>query len=357
MGHDSLDVRLIALPVQVIETNTGAVIKRGNREIAIPSRAAVAVLRTIFSAASNAAVSRGELLELFSPAHRVAINELIRELLAHRLLVHEKEYGSPPSGPETSTEIFYWHYALRESTVMESLKNRRIAVMGVNTISREFVTKATISGLVNIEIIDCPSLRNLRLFNDAGNLNEEQWPSHVQPLAFEKWANSASPWDCLVATSDIGDLEIIHDLNQFCVQHKAPFLPIILNNVVGHIGPLVIPGEGPCFECLQARWNSHLENPDVAKAVTALAFQGQTVTGLHPIMASVLADIAAFELIKFFAELPGYKVGALIEVNLMASQMLARKILKIPGCMVCSRAMNKPSITPHKNVFAESFDE
>ena len=70
-------------------------------------------------------------------------------------------------------------------------------------------------------------------------------------------------------------------------------------------------------------------------------------------MASIIGNIAAFELIKYYSEaLPFIKVGSLIEVNLLATELKTRKVLKIPRCPTCSSLMTRPSTTPYKPNFA-----
>jgi hypothetical protein len=62
-------------------------------------------------------------------------------------------------------------------------------------------------------------------------------------------------------------------------------------------------------------------------------------------MASILGNIAAFELIKLYSgALPRSKVGTLIEVNLLGTKLTSRKVLKVPRCIICSQ-LNSRSFT------------
>jgi hypothetical protein len=71
-------------------------------------------------------------------------------------------------------------------------------------------------------------------------------------------------------------------------------------------------------------------------------------------MGSILADIAAVELMKFYGGVLQSSVGSLIEVNLLATKMTSRKVLKIPRCAVCSPLTARPPITPKKSLFLTS---
>jgi hypothetical protein len=71
-------------------------------------------------------------------------------------------------------------------------------------------------------------------------------------------------------------------------------------------------------------------------------------------MASIVADIAAFEVVKFYGGVLQPQAGALVEVNLLANKMTARKVLKIPRCPACSLLNTRPPITPKQNAFVLS---
>ncbi|MFB3146853.1 MAG: hypothetical protein ACE1ZO_06975, partial [Nitrospirales bacterium] len=78
----------------------------------------------------------------------------------------------------------------------------------------------------------------------------------------------------------------------------------------------------------------------------------------HPSMASILGDIAAMEMTKFYSQsMPLWNVGKLIEVNLLATRMTPRKVLKLPRCPVCSPLQTQAAITPDKPSAHFSFSK
>jgi len=159
---------------------------------------------------------------------------------------------------------------------------------------------------------------------------------------------------CLIATSDFGGMQLMREWNQFCYEANIQFFPVVLQNAVGYVGPLIVPGETACFECLRARQNSHLADPEIQRATEYRAFEGQLVNGFHPSMASVLGDIAAFELTKFYGRVPRWRVGTLIEVNLLIPSIVTRKVLKIPRCSVCSQLNKHSPVTTDRVVYVPS---
>jgi thiazole/oxazole-forming peptide maturase SagC family component len=152
-------------------------------------------------------------------------------------------------------------------------------------------------------------------------------------------------FDCLVATSDFGGMHLLRSWNEFCVLHRRTFLPVLLQDMIGYVGPLVIPGETACFECFRLRRNTHLPDPQSRQLIEAVAFEGQRTAGFLPPMASLLGDVAAIELLKLMTLAPPlWRVGTVIEVNLMAPDMSARGVLKLPRCPVCTPLAERPSL-------------
>ena len=133
----------------------------------------------------------------------------------------------------------------------------------------------------------------------------EHWPASLgQPRNHREWfeLTQGRGLGCLVVTSDFGGQHLLRNWNRHCVRERIPFLPVVLQDLVGRIGPLVVPGEGSCLECLRARENSHIDDPETHRAAEHGAYEGQVVNAFHPSMASVLGDIAAMELLKLYGQ-------------------------------------------------------
>ncbi len=345
------ETKLRALPAQLIEFSGGIIVKRGRATIKIVGERAAEIVVKLLGEAAKGADS--ELLcSAFAAPDREAIRELITKLQMRRILVTDN--GSEATSlPEDSLDVFYWHFDLRSAQVRERLSSRRITIIGVNWISRRLAEALNADGTRNVEVVHYPFLCNLRLLNEQGQIRPEAWPL-PPPTEYTHWRKQVDPeeLDCLVATSDFGGLHLMREWNDFCVRHNRHFLPVVLQDLFGYVGPLVVPGETACFECLRARQNSHLADPKVERSPESLSFEGQAVNGFHPSMASVLGDLAAIELSRFYgAWAPPRVVGTLIEVNLIGPELTARRVLKVPRCAVCSTLHRRTASTPHRNLF------
>jgi molybdopterin-synthase adenylyltransferase len=339
------------LSLQVVETGSGVILRRGCSELKISGHDAAAVVRSVLSFLHVPRTAE-EILSLFPVRDEGAVRQLLDRLRQARFLVFADEEIPHVTNTEQAVEIFYWHFGEREDAVTARLNSERIAVAGVNTISRRIAESLTAAGVRNLAIIDHPPLRNVRMFESSGNLDVREWPSGIPtPVEYDKWRSAEAP-TCLVATSDFGGLQLMREWNEFCIENNAIFLPAVLQNMIGYVGPLVVPRVTACFECLRARQNANLLDPEEERVTEYHADEGQFVTGYHPAMASTVADVASFELTKFYAKLyPVMRVGHLIEINLMSSTMKARKVLRVPRCSACSPLLQQPSVSIRRELF------
>lgn len=336
--------KLRALPVQLIEIDGGVVLKRGRMEIKIVGDTAAESLRRMLGKALEGA-TREEICELFAEPERLSVVNLIQQLVGRGILVPEAGFTLPDEG-EDSLDVFYWHFGLRRREATAELRGQRLRIVGVNAVACHLATSLRRAEAEDVEVLDYPLLRSLAYFDEEGRVRDGQWPAELDsPVEHPGGPDFLDPesLDCLVATSDFGGAELLREWNDYCVLHGLTFLPVVLQDLMGYVGPLVVPGESACFECLRLRQNAHLRDPGAQRAAEAAAFAGQRVSGFHPAMASVLGNVAAFELSKFFTLGPSLsKVGHLIEVNLLAGEMTTRKVLRVPRCPVCSNLQPNP---------------
>lgn len=334
-------VKLKALPVQFLQSPAGVILKRGCTELRISGEGATDAVQRVLRMTIERQATLEQICEQFALPNREQVGSLIHELVKKRILVSVDDHIGG-EGPETNLEIFYWHFGEPAFKVAERINACKFFILGVNFVSRQLATSLFSSGVTAVQIVDQPLLRNIRLFDEAGQLDVSQW-TIPKPLDFRAWLtdfDNKSP-SCIVATSDFGAHDIFREWNRFCVEQNCHFFPVILQNLAGYIGPLVIPRETSCFECLRARQNSHLTDTSGQQVIEENAFEGQLFIGFHPSMASVVGDIAGFELTRFYGGvLPAQKVGTLIEVSLVTRYMATHNVLRVPRCPTCS-ALNK----------------
>jgi molybdopterin-synthase adenylyltransferase len=345
---------LRAVPVQFVDVGGAVIIKRGRAEVKIGGERAGEVVRRVFAAAAAGANSE-EIEASFAAPDRPAVAGLIAQLEARRFLVPVGDAEPPLDSSESNLDVFYWHFGSSTAQASKGLSDNPITIVGVNCVSRRLAAALQADGARNLEVVHYPLLCNLRLLDERGQLRPGEWPELApQPREYRQWWDGLDPRSlgCLVATSDFGGLQLMRSWNEFCVRNKLHFLPIVLQDLIGYIGPLVIPGETSCFECLRARQNSHLSEWELERAPEVYSFTGQVVAGFHPSMASILGDLAAIEMSRFYVGwAPPRLVGTLIEVNFLAPAVSSRKVLRIPRCRVCALQNQRTITSPYRNTF------
>ena len=327
------------LGLQAVPHDEGVIIRRGNTRLVVRGEKAGELLDLLVARSAEAGgIGLEDLKAETDPSRHEVLADLIRQLSTARLLVPSEE-GRRVLG-ERREDVFYWNHGTTLAATTANIERVDIVVFGVNHVALPLLGNLRSCGFRSLTLVDHPALRNLDFFTDRQELRPEIAAAmSVKPRQFEEWQQRGESPDCQIVCSDFGGLALMRDWNRACVAARVLFYPIVLQDEVAYLGPLVVPGEGPCFECLWSRQNANLSSPDLERASETHAFFGQTVSGYLQPMARVAADIAAIELLKFFGRtLPGGGPGRLIEADLMAPTLRIRNVLKVPRCPVCSPA-------------------
>ncbi|SHN45404.1 bacteriocin biosynthesis cyclodehydratase domain-containing protein [Cryptosporangium aurantiacum] len=297
------------------------------------------VLTVLDAAARGSSVE--DIRELFDGATRSNADALLEQLEQHRLLLADDEPDPDPPW-ETPLELFHWSAGASPGEVAQQLAKAHIAVIGVNEVSAALVSTLRAAGIGTVEVVNYPFLCNLRMLDESGEVSVDSWPADLGvPVAYDEWSEKdRSGLHCLVATSDFGGLDLMRVWNRYSLERDIPFLPVVLQDLVGYVGPLSVPGRAACFECAYLRQNANLDQREEMRSTEPLAFFGQGVTAAyHPALPAALGQFAALEISRLLGAWGSPRViGALIEVDLLAPGLVCRPVLKLPRCPVCGEA-------------------
>jgi len=340
---------------QIIEFENSVILKRGINQLQIAGEMAFETIKVISTLASGDGCTEDYLLDYLGGYNDESIITIINELKTKGFLITDVDaFKYNIDNDEYQQKIFYENLNVGREYI-DALKQKKVAVIGINSVSRQIVKSLTESQIMNYQLVDNKLFRNVNFFSDNGQLRLDVWNNELQNItSYDDWVDSLenSGLDILICTSDFGGMQLMRDFNKFCVDNNIMFLPVVLQDFKGFVGPLVVPGETACFECLLNRQNSIMPNFTVKRTTECSAFEGQRVVGFHPTMSSILGDIAVMELIKFFTKtLQSWNAGALIEVNLLKTEMKSRKVLKIPRCSVCSEMNTISKVTVYNSTF------
>jgi molybdopterin-synthase adenylyltransferase len=332
------------LGLQAIRHDDGVIVRRGSLRFFMRGPAMADLLDLVVQrSAEGHGIRFDELKAETDPARHSALTALIETLRSERLIVAVEETDSA-DWPERREQIFYWNHKANIAEVTKSLAEVELAIFGVNHIALSLLGNLRSVGFRRLAFVDYPGLRNLDFYDEGEIRSEIAAALSLRPQLFDEWTAAGSKPDCYVVCSDFGGFALMRDWNRTAVAGNVLFYPIVLQDEVASLGPLVVPGEGPCFECLWLRQNANLDAADRERADETHAFFGQHVTSFLQPMARIAADIAAVDLLKYFSRaLPGGRAGRLIEADLMTPAIRTRNVLKVPRCPVCARHLGPPA--------------
>jgi bacteriocin biosynthesis cyclodehydratase domain-containing protein len=339
---------LLLLPVQVIETTAGIVLKRGAVEVQVLGAGAAELVNTVLHALSGSGATQEEVCDRFAEPDRPRVRDFVQLLLSRRMVVEAGREAAAGAGlPEAPVDVFYWQLGVSTPEATRLLDEAAIAIVGVNEVALHLARTLVACGASRLTVVDDPTLRNLRFFENGETMRADRWVSLPAPVPVREWAEGPGIESAgsIVATSDFGGLHSMRRWNERCVEHDRRFLPVVLQDLVGHVGPLVVPGETPCFECAYLRLNAQRDEPMWHRASELVALEGQWIVGYHPAMPSVLGGVAAFVLTS--AHLPSplaLRAGRVIELRLLGAEMTSHPVLKLPRCPVCSPLIRRSPV-------------
>lgn len=327
------------LPVQIVEVNGGTIVRRGSTQLLVRGAGTRPIVELIFALAAAGGTSASELVQVVGARHpgipAEKIEALFQSLIGSRFLTQGDERSSPVE-PSDPGRIVAWDFGVETAP---PLSDRRIAIAGNNALATAVVEAFSRCGISQIERIADPAL------SDSLESGE--------PAATEapEWCADESDAELLIAATPLGNQHALRKWNRIAVASGRPFLPVLLADHCGQIGPLVQPGDGPCLECLRARQNAAADRPDLVRAPEETVQATPGVVGFLPPMLIALAELAALECIKHMLNPRIFDtVGHVIYFDWLEPSLSLKKVLKIPRCTVCSATSEVSAIRLSRNI-------
>jgi bacteriocin biosynthesis cyclodehydratase domain-containing protein len=135
-----------------------------------------------------------------------------------------------------------------------------------------------------------------------------------------------------VVGADDNPSDLLVSANLACVQANIPLLPIGgYDGSRMHVGPLVIPHQSACLDCMTRRAAANVTYPDLFEAVLAAP-----VAPTPPALRQWAAAVAAMVLLHWIGDMDVRIPGRLF--TLVPDELLIRQAVvhRVPRCRVCS---------------------
>lgn len=318
-----------AYPFQVIESDQDVILKRGLTELLVKGDQALSTILIILSETSGTTSTKEDLLQKFPEFRRPQVGVFIDQLVEKRFLLDNDHISDIDIQKETNADVFYWQLGKRPNDLLNLFDNHRIGLAGVNKLSIKICECLKTAGFKNIDFVEYFPV-------EAKNVIGVK--SIITQLTLDEWKKNCldTNSNIIIGCSEFGGQVLLLELNQWCVENNIAFIPVVMDQMKGQVGPLVMPGITACLACLRARQNAHLYKPDLERYTEQYAIDGGTVAAVHPSILNTTAELAAFELIKAFGHLkPEYK-ASFIEVDLINGRVESSQVLRLPRCPICS---------------------
>ncbi|MBV9786971.1 MAG: TOMM precursor leader peptide-binding protein [Chloroflexi bacterium] len=157
---------------------------------------------------------------------------------------------------------------------------------------------------------------------------------HQQMLAFEGWRDHL----LVFATTLINPIRL-RTLNRICLEHRIPWIHAAIDGPFLFIGPIFVPNQSPCYECLETRVMMNLrESGSYQRYKRALVKQRvqQGIPPIEPVLRSMLASHTALEVMNFALTGSSCTVNKLLAIYLPTMEFTYNEVLRAPGCPACS---------------------
>lgn len=314
-----------ARALHVIPTPDGAfILKRGVTELVVSGEGTEAVVVSLLPLLDGSR-DPAEAVASLPEAEREAAGQLLDALVARRML------GEGPIHPDPLQDAFYANFGAPGREAPAALGRAHVALHGTGLVARRLAAALDDLGVGRVTVVDDPGLRTPVPTADG--------PVGDGPVGDGGPVEGA---DLLVAASDVGQEGALAAVGRRALAGGVRFLPAWVSELVGFVGPLVVPNETACLRCYQLRVDSNAKQLTGRRALREHVGAHPEVgaaAGLLPPMASVVAQIAAMEVAMALGGFaPAGTTARSVEINLVSFRSAVRRVLKVPRCPDCSEA-------------------
>ncbi len=306
------------------------VLKRGISEILVEGDCAGQHLETLVRLLASREHKLDDLTDQFPTAVRPALSNLLSVLEKRGFLSEEGNKGGVENG-RLEIQNFYDSFRPNCNLTPGNSSQLKILIMGNNRISHSIAKSLTEYGCAEVTIGSHPILDSPFLSAD-----DKETATYVD---LEDDGDSLLAYSVLCSASECGEADALLDVNRSAMRAGRPHLPVWTSDLLGFLGPLHYPDEGPCFQCFRYRRDANEYRPDIARRVREFVVserQAQMGTLPGP-MLTILGGIAAVDILKLLTGIsPADSLHAIVTLNLISFELSRHRLLKVPRCPECS---------------------
>jgi molybdopterin-synthase adenylyltransferase len=274
------------------------------------------------------------------------------------------EFSEPEAAYYASQLQFFSHRGKDRFAFQATLKQSRVTVLGLGRIGSLVGSTLLTSGVGSLHLVDAREVGSQDIgaiygAEDVGRPRTDVLQARLQALNpfvrittdqprsdDREEVSRAIVGDFAVVCEDDLALRVYETANEICLQKRIKWLAVSLSRQQGVIGPMVIPGETPCYRCYKLREKSnatHLQEYEVFDEYLRNNPDHNVKQGSLRPFESILGSVAALEVVHALTQLADPKsVGSLVVFDFASLALETHPILRLPRCPSCSPTRGKP---------------
>jgi bacteriocin biosynthesis cyclodehydratase domain-containing protein len=251
---------------------------------------------------------------------------------------------------------FFSEYSKDGAPLQKNLQEARVSILGANIFGLTTAKLLVASGFRNVDIYNktknSRSNRKAPFTNPSESSEETQLAKelaeakHQATVSFRQIRdigelNSDSRCDFLIAW--INDVNELLAVNKLCARRTIEWISCRYDGPCMLVGPMVIPGQTPCFECYQ-RW----ELANMPSYSSYLDYAGMKAIRRNPAYSCMVpsvyltASIATTEVILRLTNLvQPNTLGRMLSIDPISASIESHRVLSLPDCKACSEGREK----------------
>jgi bacteriocin biosynthesis cyclodehydratase domain-containing protein len=243
----------------------------------------------------------------------------------------------PCEPPVSNDERLFAHFHEDPRECARRLESGRVLVCGEGSLSEAVVRDLRAAGVGSVtRMCAADGVRGSSVTEDA-----------IDRTSLVQACRSA---DLVMVASEVGDARSPDEIlvNDLAIESGFAWLPIRIFGSQGFVGPLFIPGDGPCHACLLAREEANWVDPTLTR--TYLDRLRDTpgereAYGRLPGFAAITSAWGAIEATKFLSRFTmPTALGNVLCIDFIRCTVRLHRVLRLPHCARCSSLTRRPFV-------------
>ncbi|MFN2397760.1 MAG: TOMM precursor leader peptide-binding protein [Gemmatimonadaceae bacterium] len=246
---------------------------------------------------------------------------------------------------------FFRHWGPDPQRMCFTVAKAHVAIVGMNdwsAVACEGLVRSGVGRLTVLDVTGKRRLRNrsmtaarlvsgLRRFRSSTTLSRG-----IVRMENGVLSDSFDDVTLLLVTANADELQLLDAAARMAEARQFRYMVAHLEGLSAILGPVVIPGETACWECLRHRRLANEGSFGESAALQAALMSGETAMRQSltpPGAASFLGGLIALEAIKVISDYaPSQLVGRQLEFNLVTYDAKMHGLVRLPWCTVCGGA-------------------